>query len=51
MDPLLHYVLQMKSIVQQKQDMENKMPIDIANKRIAGAIDRGAPLLLLDLNR
>ena len=38
MDPLLHYVLQMKSIVQQKQDMENKMPIDIANQRIAGAM-------------
>ena len=43
MDPLLHYVLQMKSIVQQKQDMENKMPIDIANQRIAGATRGPSP--------
>ena len=43
MDPLLHYVLQMKSIVQQKQDMENKMPIDIVNTRIAGTIAGPSP--------
>ena len=43
MDPLLHYVLQMKSNLQQKQDMENKMPIDIVNTRIAGTIAGPSP--------